>query len=445
MSAIARYFELKGRGTTVATELRGAVATFLTMSYIIAVNPGILKDAGVPLESAIACTAAAAGICCILMGLGANFPIAMASGMGLNAIVAYQIAREAGSWQTAMGLIVIDGLLILILVICGLREAVMNAIPRDLRRAIGAGIGLFIAFIGAVNAKLVIVPAGTIATLSKNPAAAMPPVGYGNLRAPETAIAVAGLLITAFLMARRARGAILIGILASTAIALVAGLAQFPPWDHLARPPSFANAFQANVVAALSWHLLPLLLAFMMVDFFDTLGTVTAISEQAGLQDDRGQIPGLRRILMVDAIGASIGGLFGASSVTAYVESAAGVAEGARTGLHTVFVGLMFLVAVFLAPVVAIVPLAATAPALILVGFLMCLEIGRIDFKDPEIGIPAFIIIVTLPFTYSISHGIGYGFITYTAIKVFSGRFREVHPLMYAVSAAFAAYFLWGS
>ncbi len=441
-SALERLFELTARGSSVTTELRGAAATFLTMSYILFVNPAVLAAAGVPFGSAVVCTAAAAGVSSILMGTLANFPIALASGMGLNAVVAYQVTRDAGSWQIAMGLIVLEGLLVLLLVVVGLREAVFNAIPRDLRRAIGVGIGLFIAFIGLVNARLVVVPGGTVSLLAKNPAAVLPPVTYGSLKAPETAVALAGLLVMAYLTVKRAKGAILIGIFASTVLGLFAGIARLP---REIEAPSFANAFQADIAGAATAKLLPLLLAVMLVDFFDTLGTVTAISEQAGLHDDAGRIPRLRRILVADSAAASIGGLFGASSVTSYIESAAGVAEGARTGLHSVFVGMMFGLAIFAAPIAGIVPAAATAPALILVGFLMCLEIGRIDFRRFETGIPAFVILATIPFTYSISHGIGYGFLSYTLIQVLSGRFRDVHPLMYAVSAAFAAYFLWGS
>jgi AGZA family xanthine/uracil permease-like MFS transporter len=439
--ALDLFFDLPGRGSTVAAELRGSVATFLTMSYILFVNPSILAAAGVPFGSAVACTAAAAAVSSILMGVWANFPIAMASGMGLNAVVAYQVARDSGSWQKAMGLIVLEGLVVLVLVLAGLREAVLNAIPRDLRRAIGVGIGLFIALIGMVNARLVVVPGGAEAPLAKNPAAAMPPVTHGSLRAPDTAVAVAGLILMAVLTVRKVKGAILIGILASMALGVAAGIAQLPA---KLEPPSLANAFQADIGGAATVRLLPLLLAVLLVDFFDTLGTVTGIAEQAGLTDEAGRIPGLKRILLADAAAASIGGLLGASSVTSYVESAAGVAEGARTGLHSVFVGLMFAVAIFAAPIAGIVPPAATAPALILVGFLMCLDIARIDFRRLETGIPAFVIVVTIPFTYSISHGIGYGFLSYTLIQVLSGRFRQVHPILYGVSAAFAAYFLWG-
>jgi adenine/guanine/hypoxanthine permease len=439
---IERIFHLHGRGTDVWTELRGAFATFLTMAYILFANPAILSAAGIPFNAAVACTAAAAGICSILMGLYANFPIALASGMGLNAIVAYQATALTGSWQAAMGVVVVEGVLILILVLIGVREAVMDAIPLDLRRAIGAGIGLFIAFIGAVNAKLVIVPSETVAILSKNPAAILPPVTYGSLATPETAIALLGLVITACLLAQRVRGAIVLGILFGTAVALVWGVAKLP--ERL-QAPDFSIAFQADLRAALRPALLPLIFALMMVDFFDTLGTATAIAEEAGIEDDNGRIPGLRRLLIVDSLSAALGGALGASSVTSYIESAAGVAEGARTGLHSVFVGLMFLLAIFAAPIAGVVPSAATAPALILVGFLMAVQITRIDFAKLDTAIPAFITLVTLPFTYSISHGIGYGFITYVAIHVLSGRVRDVHPLMYALAAAFAAYFVWGA
>jgi AGZA family xanthine/uracil permease-like MFS transporter len=375
------------------------------------------------------------------MGAVANFPLLLASGMGLNAVVAYQAAPAAGSWQAAMGLVVVSGVIILLLVLAGLREAVMDAIPVDLRRAIVAGIGLLIAFIGAVNAKLVVVPPGTVAVLAREPGATLPPVTYGSLSQPETAIAVVGLVVTAFLLARRVRGALVVGIAVATLAGLPLGLGQRP---GALRLPSLANAFQADPAAALRWHLVPLLLAFLMVDFFDTLGTATAIAEQSGLHDRRGRILGIRRILVVDSLGAVIGGLLGVSSVTSYIESAAGVAEGARTGLHSVFVGLFFLAAVFLAPLLAVVPAAATAPALMLVGFLMSAQIARIDFADLETAIPAFLTLATLPLTYSISHGIGYGFITYTAIKLLSGKARDLHPLMPALAAAFAAYFAWG-
>lgn len=442
-STLDRYFRISERGSSVAEEARGAAATFLTMAYILVANPAILSSAGVPFAPAVAATAAAAGICSILMGLVANFPIALASGMGLNAVVAFQIAREAGGWEAAMGLVVLDGVVVAALVLLGMREAVMDAIPADLRRAIGVGIGLFIALIGMVNARIVVVPAGTIAALARDPAAVMPPVSFGSLRSPDTLVAVAGLLVTAILLARRVRGALLLGIVLSTALALALGVARLPAGAWLAAP-SFETAFRADVVAALAPAVLPLLVPLIMVDFFDTLGTASAVAEEAGLLDPAGRIPSLRRVLLVDSASASIGGLLGASSVTAYIESAAGVAEGARTGLHSVLVGILFLAALFAAPMAGIVPAAATAPALIIVGFLMCAQISRLDFGHLDTAIPAFVLLVTIPFTYSISHGIGYGFIAYVAIKLASGHARDVRPLMYVVAAVFAGYLIWG-
>jgi AGZA family xanthine/uracil permease-like MFS transporter len=430
---------METRGSTPAREIRGGFATFLTMAYILFANPAILAAAGVPLEPAIAATAAAAAVCSLLMGLVANFPLALAPGMGLNAVVAFQIAPVAGSWQVAMGLVVLDGLLVLALVVLGLREAVMHAIPADLRRAIGGGIGLFIALIGAVNARLVVVPEGTVAGLLRDPASVLPPVAAGPLHSPEAALALAGLVVIGIALVLEIRGAIVIGILAATGVALLLGIAKLPEGAWVGTP-RFDTVGQADVAGALHLSLVPLLLSLVLVDFFDTLGSASAVAEEAGLQDDRGNIPGLRRILAVDAVSASIGGLFGASSATSYVESAAGVAEGARTGLHSIVVGLLFALAMFAAPVAGIVPAAATAPALIVVGFLMCHQITRIDFRKVETALPAFVLLVTIPFTYSISHGIGYGFITFVAIHLLSGRWRSVHPLMYAATAAFLAF-----
>lgn len=437
-------FELRARQSTVAREVRGGCATFLTMAYILVANPAILhQGAGVPKDSGIACTALAAGVCSILMGLVGNFPVALAAGMGLNAFLAYQVRPVAGTWDKAMGVVVLDGVIVLLLVLMGLREAVMRAIPRDLRLAIGAGIGLFIAFIGLWHAGVVVAGTGTL-------------VGPGHLRAPSTYTAMIGLVVTAALMARRVKGAILIGILFTTALGIWTGVTTKPA--AVATMPNFVIAFNAEVRWALAnlvrqdqvsgaihLYLLPILLSVVMVDFFDTLGTVTAVAEEGGIRDPKtGEIPGLRRILLVDSISASLGGLFGCSSNTSYIESAAGVAEGARTGLHSVVVGVLFLACVFLAPLAEAVPDAATAPALVLVGFLMIAQLARIDFAQLDTAIPAFVTLLTIPLTFSIAHGIGYGFITFVLLKLLTGRPREAHLLMYLTAAAFAAYFLLG-
>jgi AGZA family xanthine/uracil permease-like MFS transporter len=436
-------FDLHGRGTTTAREIRGGVATFLTMAYILFANPSILAPAGVPFEAAVAGTATAAAICTLLMGIGANFPIALAPGMGLNAVVAFQVAAQTGSWQAAMGLVVLNGLVVLALVAAGVREAVMEAIPLDLRRAISVGIGLFIAFIGLVNARLVVIPAGSIAALAGNPSATVPPVTYGSLHGAEPLLAFAGILVIAFLLTRKIPGAIVIGIAGTTVAALALGVSRLPDGAWL-RMPQFDTVFQADLRTALSLQFVPLLLSIVMVDFFDTIGSVTAIAETGGLHDRTGRIPRLRAILAVDSISAAIGGLFGVSSVTSYIESAAGVAEGARTGLHNVVVALLFAACMFAAPIIAIVPAAATAPALVVVGFLMCQQIARMDFETLDTAIPAFLILVMTPLTFSISHGIGYGLITYVAIKLLRGRGKEVGPVMYAAAALFVIYFVIG-
>jgi AGZA family xanthine/uracil permease-like MFS transporter len=437
---VSDFFQLAARKTTVAREVRGGLATFLAMAYILFANPAILASAGVPAEAALSATALAAAVTSILMGVTANVPLAMAPGMGLNAVVAFQIAAETGSWQAAMGLVVVEGLLVLVLVVAGVREAVMTAIPVDLRRAIGVGIGLFIAFIGAVNARLVVVPGGTLAGLTRNPGSVLPPVGAGSLSQPETALALGGLLVAAVLLARRQPGAILISMIVTTAGALAVGVATWPHggWVGL---PRFDTIGAADLSAALTWSAVPIVLSLMMVDFFDTLGTATAVTEEAGLTGADGRVPGLKRLLAVDALGASIGGWFGASSSTAYIESAAGVADGARTGLHSVVVGVLFALAAFLAPLAGVVPAAATAPALITVGFLMCTAIARLDFTRTETALPAFLTILLVPLTYSIAHGIGYGLLAYVTIAVCRGRARHVHPIMYAVALAFAVYF----
>jgi AGZA family xanthine/uracil permease-like MFS transporter len=294
-----------------------------------------------------------------------------------------------------------------------------------------------------VNAQLVVVPPGTIAALTQTPGGIFPPVSPGSLRTPAAAIALVGVCITAGLMARRVTGAIVLGIIGSTLLAFVLGVASLPTGSWVALP-RFDTFGQVDLRGALSLVALPLLLPIILVDFFDTIGTATAVAEEARLEDENGRIPGLKRVLAVDAVAASIGGLFGVSSVTSYIESAAGVAEGARTGLHSVAVGILFAAAMFVAPLAMIVPAAATAPALIVVGFLMCAQVTRIDFRAPETGIPAFVLLATIPFTYSISHGIGYGFITYVVVQLIAGRARELHPLMIGAALMFAVYFALG-
>jgi AGZA family xanthine/uracil permease-like MFS transporter len=407
MTQLNRLFQIEARGSSVSTELRGGVATFLTMAYIVVANPAILSAAGIPTQPAIICTALAAGISCIVMGLVANFPLALASGMGLNAFIAFTAAPAMGSWQAAMGLVILDGLIILALVAAGLREAMLDAIPIDLRRAMGAGIGLFVALIGCVNAGIV--------TSSGMP---VPPIKPGSFSDPTVLITLGGVVLTGVLLARRIPGAILIGIaVCGLALHFATGSETTPSGltelVTLFSVPTFGDVTQligqADVITALQFRFLPLLLTLLLVDFFDTLGTVTAIGDQAS-----------------------------------YIESASGVSEGARTGLHTVVIGILFLLCIFAAPLVATLPAAATAPALIVVGFLMAESITKIDFTKLDIGIPAFVTLLLIPLTYSISHGIGYGLLTFVTMQIVNLRFREVHPLLYGAAAVFAVAFLWG-
>jgi AGZA family xanthine/uracil permease-like MFS transporter len=359
--------------------------------------------------------------------------------MGLNAFVAFQVAPVAGGWRGAMGLIVLDGVIVLACVLLGLREAVARAIPVDLRRAIGVGIGLFIILLGLVQAQLVVVPASTVAALSEHPGLTLPPLTAGEWSAPGPLIAIAGFIAGACLLTLGRAGAMLVAIGVSSLLALQTG---YMAWNGtIVAWPRFDTVFQADIRAALDWRLVPLLFSLVLVDFFDTVGTVTAIGEAAGLTGRDGMMPRFKQILAIDAIAAIIGGASGASSATSYVESAAGVAEGARTGLHSVFVGLLFLASMALAPIAAAVPAVATAPALILTGLLMCRDMGRIDIARLDTALPAFLTVIMVPLTYSISHGIGAGFIAYVAIKVLSGRIREVHPLMAVSAATFILFF----
>ena len=442
MNALDNFFQISQRQSTIGREVRGGVATFLTMAYILLVNPSILSAAGMPAAAVATSTALAAGLCCLLMGLWANFPLATASGMGVNAIVAFTIVKATGSWQTAMGLIVIDGLIVVALVLAGLRETVLEAIPKDLRVAIGAGIGLFIALIGLESSKLIVAHPATYVTHGDlGVGATLEGIRHGTFHLSEPLIAIVGLAITAVLMMRRVTGAILIGVAVCTGLAFAGGLAHWP--DHFPKP-DFSTMFHADVSGAMHWKFASLLMALVLIDFFDTLGTATAVAEEGGLMTADGKIPGVRKILLVDGVAASVGGALGASSVTAYIESAAGVAEGARTGLHTVVVGILFLLAIVLAPLAGVIPGCATAPALILVGFLMMSHVADIKFRSYGTAIPAFLTILTIPLTFSIAHGIGYGMISQVILSVANGNARKVHPMLYVVAAAFVWFFVTG-
>ncbi|HUF15723.1 MAG TPA: NCS2 family permease [Acidimicrobiia bacterium] len=432
-SGLDTYFKLTERGTSVGTEIRAGVTTFLVMAYIIFVNPSILSATGLDAAAVGAGTALVAGLLTIIMGVVANVPLAMAAGLGINAAVAFGLVLGDGlTPEGAMGVIVLEGLIVAALVLVGLREAIMNAVPLALKRAIGVGIGLFILFIGFVNGDLIGIPEGGAV-----------PVEFIFPNTPGAWVTLVGLAITVVLYARKVPGALIISILATTVVALLWDVAAIP--ESFSVTPSFdtLGAFDlSNVFTQLGYVAAALtIFSFMLTDFFDTMGTATAITEQAGLTDDEGNIEGIGKLLFVDSIGAAAGGAAGVSSNTSYIESSAGVAEGGRTGLTSVVVGILFLIAIFLSPLASIVPPQATAPVLILVGFLMAGLIKGIDFEDFEEGFPALLAIVLMPLTFSITVGIGAGFVMYTLIKVVKGKLADIHPLMWVVAISFLIYF----
>lgn len=467
---VDRYFEISARGSTFAREIRGGFATFFTMAYIVVLNPLILgsrpdgTDSVLAQAQLAAATALIAGVMSILMGVIGRFPLALAAGLGVNALVATEIAPLPEiTWADAMGLIVIEGVIIAILVLTGLRTAVFNAVPTQLKTAIGVGIGLFLTFIGFIDAGLVRrIPdiAGTTV-----------PVQLGiqsKLLGWPTLVFVLGVLVTLILVVRRVKGAILIGIIGTTVLAIVVEAVvkvgaqtpdgknptgwslNVPQWPRtIVDLPDFGLLGKFNLFG--SWEKLGWITAMLFVftllltDFFDTMGTMVAVGQEGGLLDERGNPPRTREILFVDSLGAVAGGAGSVSSNTAYIESAAGVAEGARTGLASVVTGLLFLVATLVAPLVEIVPFEAATTALVVVGFLMMVGVRTIDWTDYEIAVPAFLTIVLMPFTYSISNGIGAGVIAYVVLKAARGKFREVHPLLWGVAALFALYFLRGA
>ncbi|HEX7197044.1 MAG TPA: NCS2 family permease [Candidatus Limnocylindria bacterium] len=435
------FFKLTERGTTVGTEVKAGLATFMVMSYILFLNPIILSsmfpegERGAFIPAAAAATALIAGLLSIVMGIVSNYPIALAAGLGINGAVAFGLVLGQGlSPAGAMGVIVLEGLVVLVLVFVGLREAVMNAVPLSLKRAIGVGIGLFILFIGLVDAGVI---------LNAPDASGPVPVQFVFPNTPALGIFFLGLLVTIVLFVRKVPGALVLSILITTVAALVTGVQPFP--ESLTATPDFSTlgAFDlTNVFSTLGLvAALLTIFSFMLTDFFDTMGTATGIVEQAGLTDEDGRVPGVGRLLLVDSAGAALGGAAGISSNTSYIESAAGVAEGGRTGLTAVVVGVLFLVAILLSPLATLVPFVATGPVLVVVGYLMAVLIKDIDFVDLEEGFPALLTLVLMPLTFSITIGIGAGFITWVLIKLALGKVSAIHPLMWLVAAAFVIYF----
>ena len=429
------YFKFAERGTNLGTEIRAGVTTFMVMAYIIFLNPGILSAAGLDPVAGAAATALVAGIMTILMGVVANYPLALAAGLGINAVVAFTLVLGKGlTLPGAMGVIVLEGIAVTVLVLIGLREAIMAAVPLALKRAIGVGIGLFILFIGFVNGGFIVSPKGGV-----------PPVVPVFPTEPGQFVFWAGLFLTIALWVLKVRGALIISIIATTVLALVVGVAKIPS-DFVITPTSntFSTLGKFDLGNVFSLGLLTALLtifAIMLTDFFDTMGTVTGVAAEAGLAKEDGSVPGIGRVLLVDSLAAVAGGAAGISSNTTYIESAAGVAEGGRTGVTSIVTGILFLAAVLLSPLAGIVPAQATAPALVLVGYLMFTLISDINVREMEDGIPALLTMILMPLTYDITVGIGAGFISWVAIKLFKGKTGEIHPLMWLVAIAFIVYF----
>lgn len=437
MNLLDRLFDLKARGTTVRTEVLAGATTFMTMAYIILVNPSILSQAGLPAAGVAAATCLAAGVGCLIMGLLANYPIALAPGMGLNAYFTFTVVLGMGvPWRVALGLVFISGVVFLFLTLTGVRRLIVSAIPRALFAAIAAGIGLFIAFIGLKSAGLVVAnPATTVA--------------LGDVKQPMTLLALGGLALIAVLEVLKVRGGILIGIVATTLVGWGAGLVHWNPQAYSVAEMT-STAFQLDLKGALGLGghgiglaLVEILFVFVFVDLFDNVGTLVAVTTKAGLVAPDGTIPRLNRILVADAAATTVGALAGTSTVVSYIESASGVSAGGRTGLTAVVVGLLFLVALFAAPLAQAIPAAATAPALILVGAMMMAPLADIDWADPSVAIPAFLTLVAIPLTFSIANGLAFGVIAYVGIRALTGRLKRGDWLLAVLAVLFIARFAY--
>jgi AGZA family xanthine/uracil permease-like MFS transporter len=442
---LERRFRLRERRTDLRTELLGGLATFLTMSYILFVNPAILSAAGMPFGAVAVATAIAGCVATLVMGLVTNLPFALAPGLGINAVVAFDIVLGRGiPWPVAMSIIVIEGLIALILVLGGLRGAIMRAVPLPLKLSIGVGIGLFITLVGLREGGIVV----------NDPATG---IGLGDLTSGPALVALAGIGIGAVLITRGVRGAVILGVIAATVLGLIFGVLQGP--DGVIDAPGSGDFSTigdgldpSNLADALTVALIPVIFALFMTDFFDTIGTAVAVARGGGMTDEQGQPPNANRLLLVDSAAASFGGAMGTSSVTTYVESGAGVAEGARTGLSSVVTAALFALALLFVPIIALVGQdvkvgedtfihPAIAPALVMVGYLMIRIVADIDWSVPENSIPAFLTIAGIPLTFSIAAGIGLGVISYVIVMAASGKVRAIHPLMWAIVPFFVAFF----
>jgi AGZA family xanthine/uracil permease-like MFS transporter len=430
LKQLERYFEFTHLGTNWRTEILAGITTFLTMAYIVLVNPAILAAAGVPLPAVTAATCLSAAFGSILMGVIARYPIALAPGMGLNAYFTYTVCLKMHiPWQTALGAVFLSGVIFLALTAAGIRQMILRSIPHELYAAVASGIGLFIAFIGFRNAGLVVSDPATL-------------VGLGNIRNPTAALALFGLILMVALEIKKVRGSILIGVLSVTAIAWALGLVHWTPASG--GFGSLAGTFlKLDIRGALSKGLLEIIFVFFFVDLFDNLGTLVAVTKRAGLIAADHSIPRLNRILLADATATVFGSLTGTSTVTSYVESTAGVAAGGRSGVTAIVTGLLFLAAVGAAPFVGVVPQAATAPALILVGSLMLATITEIRWTEPLVAVPAFLTMILIPLTYSIANGLGFGIIAWAVLHLATGNYRKQDWLLYILAVLFLLRFVY--
>lgn len=432
------FFKAGERGSSVGQEIRAGLTTFLAMAYIIAVNPSLLTAAGIPAAAAVTSTCIGAGVMTILMGIFANRPLACASGMGVNAVFAYTLTGIAGGdWHAASAVIFIEGVAILILVLCGLREAIMDAIPVSLRHAISVGLGLFIAMIGLADAGIIVADESTM-------------VALGDVFSPTFLVGLISIVVTIVLYAMNVKGSLLLGIIIAVVAGIPLGVTQMPSGIVSGLDfTTFGAPFQsdeAGVMGIAKVVTNPTLLVFafslMMSDFFDTMGTAMAVAKQGEFLEPDGRVQDIKPILIVDSAAAAVGGLVGASSITTFVESASGAADGGRTGLSSVVAGALFIVAAFFSPLISVVSSAATCGALVFVGYLMMSEVNEIDWSDLLEGLPAFLIVAGVPLTYSISNGIGFGFIAYVVVAAVTGQLKKVKPLMWVAAFAFLVYFL---
>ncbi|CQR71892.1 Putative permease YicO [Sporomusa ovata DSM 2662] len=444
---LEKLFELSSRKTNVRTEVVAGITTFMTMAYILFVNPSILGSAGMDKNAVLLATAIGAGVVSIMMGLFVNYPIALAPGMGLNAFYAFTVVIGMGiSWQVALGAVFISGLIFILLTVTQVRQLLVEGMPTVLKHAITVGIGLFITIIGLklsgiMSIRLSLIPP----TLEKivaakgngTPLSFETIIEMGQFTHPEVLLSVFGLVVIGVLMARQIKGSILIGIFTTTIVGIMLGIVTIPAgFSPIAMPDFSHNAFLAlDIQGALNMGLMAIIFTFTFVELFDTMGTLVGTASKAGLMDKKGKFPGIGKAMLVDATGVSLGALLGTSTITSYVESAAGVGAGGRTGLTAIVCGILFLLSLFFAPLAGLIPTAATAPALIIVGALMLESVRQIDFNDFTESLPAFLTIVLMPFTYSIANGISAGLVMYPLLKLVTGRGREVHWIVYILAA----------